>query len=147
MDTDSRSIFKVATFEHVSKNSSTETTRSQPPSLFLFCSLYTFSYRPSTRLFKRPYVRFFCSQKGKKPSIHPPSSPRIYLRDPATDSTSLPEKEPLLLLLPLLHPTENHTPNRKRRQREKRSSFSVSYLLPVPPPPLQNLLVLQQRLG
>jgi hypothetical protein len=136
MDTDSRSIFKVATFEHVSKNSSTETTRSQPPSLFLFCSLYT--HFPIAHLLgysnDRTYVRFFCSQKGKKPSIHPPSSPRIYLRDPATDSTSLPEKEPLLLLLPLLHPTENHTPNRKRRQREKKFFFFPFLLSPSSSP-------------
>lgn len=72
MDTDSRSIFKVATFEHVSKNSSTETTRSQPPSLFLFCSLYT--HFPIAHLLgysnDRMCVSFVPKREKSNPFIH-----------------------------------------------------------------------------
>ena len=128
MDTDSRSIFKVATFEHVSKNSSTKQQGVSPRvcSSFVLCIHF-----PIAHLLGYSNERMcvsFVPQKEKRPSIHP-SSPRIYLRDPATDSTPPSRKRTATIT------TSTTTPKKKTThpQQGRKSSFSVPYLLRVPP--------------
>ena len=103
MDTDSRSIFKVATFEHVSLPEFLHTERKKnkksAPELFVFCFLfiYTFSSYLSTIYYSaiqttvrcccHHFLLFFFILKTEK-AIHSSNQSADIYRDPATDSTT-----------------------------------------------------------
>lgn len=136
MDTDSRSIFKVATFEHVSLPEFLHTERKKKksaPELFVFCFLfiYTFSSYLSTIYYSaiqttvrcccHHFLLFFFFILKTEKAIHSSNQSADIYRDPATDSTTKQkdnwkEKEPLLWLLLLQHQKRNHTYTKEERK-------------------------------